>query len=65
MNPPTFTIMAINLDYMSVCTDITDVGEIERRANEEEPTGVSRWKVYREPRQCKAKAGMNHWLLSC
>lgn len=71
----TFVVYAVGLVCISVCTDIQDRDEIERKANEVQPTGISsRWKISEEkkfrggesmPCACEEDPSRMHWLLNC
>lgn len=73
-DPPEFHVYTYGIAFLSVCTPITDPAEIERRANAEHPTGISRpWKIHPQPFKCgkpnpcacDEHPNRKHWLLSC
>lgn len=70
-----FSIYSVGFICMSLCTSIKDKVEIERRANEEHPTGVSsRWEISKDkfntgednPCSCNDNPKTHkHYLLKC
>jgi len=71
-----FDIYANGLVFMSVCASKEMTREeIERRANEESPTGLNHgWSISEDktfktgesmPCDCEADKTRQHWLLSC
>ncbi len=75
MSEEHFEIYAVGFVAMSLCTSIKDTEEIERRANMEQPTGISSgWKISDESHfrsgqtnPCKCEQGMEamHYLMVC
>jgi len=75
MSEKKFEIYSIGPCKMSVCTDIDDEAEIELRANQESPTGItSQWAICTEPTfrggepnpcTCENDSTRKHWLLEC
>ncbi len=70
----TLIIYAKGLCFCSVCTDSTDVEEIERVVNAMNPTGLTHgWKISPEyfrtgepnPHPCEKSCGRKHYLLEC
>jgi len=67
-------IYSVGLVFCSVCTDLKDTAEIERRVNNRNPSGThSGWKIAKEdfrtgesnPCRCNKDKGRWHYLLSC
>jgi hypothetical protein len=72
---PEFEVYGHGLCCLSVCTNLTDTVEIERRANAENPTGLDHgWTISTDPTfsggepmpgPCSRHPGRQHYLLKC